>query len=422
MQGTPRWRLALAGALALAAASAIAAAAQMPPRTMVVSSNGPLRTISAALAQARDGDSIRVAPGVYRESTIVVDKRVDIAGDGDAILDGEHRRQIMTVTVNDVSIRHLHFRNVGVSDLGDLAAVKVVNADRCTIADNTIENAVFGIYLARSAGCRIVRNAIRGQARDEVRSGNGIHLWQSRDALIANNHITGHRDGIYFEFVTGTAVLDNVSEDNLRYGLHFMYSDDCRYVANVFRHNVAGVAVMYTHRVVMIGNTFEQNWGSASYGLLFKEIDDSRVESNHFVNNTVGLMADDANRIVAVHNEFRDNGWALKLMANTDDGRFEANNFMGNTFDVSTNGAQTSTIFTANYWDHYRGYDLDRDGFGDVPYHPVRLFSLIVGRNPPAMVLMRSVFVAALDAAERAIPALTPETPVDERPAMRPIP
>ena len=33
---------------------------------------------------------------------------------------------------------------------------------------------------------------------------------------------------------------------NLRYGLHFMYSDGCQYVENTFRHNGSGVAVMYT--------------------------------------------------------------------------------------------------------------------------------------------------------------------------------
>ena len=76
------------------------------------------------------------------------------------------------------------------------------------------------------------------------------------------NRIAGHRDGIYLEFVHGTVVAGNTSERNLRYGLHFMYSDDCRYIENVFRANLAGVAVMYTKRIAMIGNRFEDNWGT----------------------------------------------------------------------------------------------------------------------------------------------------------------
>lgn len=377
--------------------------------------------IAAAIERAHDGDLIIIEPGVYREPTIVVNKRVTIEGRGDVILDGEHARQIMTIAADDVTIRHLHFRDVGASYVADLAAVKVLAVHGCNIEDNRIDDAFFGIYLAKSIGCRVLRNDVRGRAHDEAGSGNGIHLWSAQAALIAGNHVSGHRDGIYFEFVKNTEVRDNVSERNLRYGLHFMYSDDCHYVHNTFRANGAGVAVMYTHRVTMVGNRFEHNWGTASYGLLFKEIADSRVEGNEFIGNTVGLMADGANRLVAVRNEFRDNGWAVKLVSNTDDARFEQNDFVGNTFDVAMNAGETTTRFTGNYWDDYRGYDLDHDGFGDVPFHPLRLFSVIVSQNPATMILLRSSFVGMLDVAERVLPALTPQALADTRPAMRPI-
>jgi nitrous oxidase accessory protein len=396
----------------------VIALAHVPVRTIVVSPNGPVATLASAIAQARDGDKIVVRPGVYREPTIVVNKRLEIVGEGDAIIDGESKRQIMTISADDVTVRHLHFRNVGVSYTADLAAVRVLKVRACVIEDNTVENAFFGIYLAGSVGCRILHNDVRGRARGEVSSGNGIHLWTATDAVIADNHVTGHRDGIYFEFVKNTEVRDNLSEGNLRYGLHFMQSDDCRYLHNVFRRNLAGVAVMYTHRVTMVGNTFEHSWGSGSYGLLLKEIFDSRLEDNHFIGNTVGLVADDANRLIAVHNEFRGNGFAIRVLSNTDDGRFERNDFIDNTFDVAMSSGQTTNHFAGNYWDNYQGYDLDHDGFGDVPFRPVRLFSMIVSQNPPALVLLRSVFVDVLDAAERVLPSLTPETLVDARPAM----
>ena len=78
----------------------------------------------------------------------------------------------------------------------------------------------------------------------------------------------------------------------------------------------------------------------------------------------------------------------------------------------------TSAEVRGNWWDRYTGYDLDRDGRGDVPFRPVRLFSLIVASHPPSVVLMRSAFVDLLDAAERALPVLTPETLVDAQPLM----
>jgi nitrous oxidase accessory protein len=390
-------------------------------RTLVVAPGTPLATLGEAVARASAGDRIVVRAGTYREPLVTIDKPLTIEGDGDAILDGESAHAILTVAADDVTVRHLHFRDVGVSYTSDLAAVRVLAVRNCRIEDNLIERAFFGIYLAKSVGCRVTHNDIRGAARDETSSGNGIHLWAARDALIADNHVSGQRDGIYFEFVTHTVVRGNTSEHNLRYGLHFMYSDDCRYLDNTFRYNHAGVAVMYTHRVLMAGNRFESNWGDAAYGLLLKEIDDSRVEDNEFARNTVGLSADGANRLVASHNTFRSNGWAVRLVSSTDDARFERNNFFDNTFDIGMRGGETTTRFAGNYWDDYRGYDLDRNGVGDAPFHPVRLFSLIVAQNPPTLLLLRSPFVMLLDAVERAVPSLTPSSVVDDTPALAPI-
>lgn len=378
-----------------------------------------LGSVGAAVAAAHNGDTVVVHAGLYREPQIVVDKRVAIIGDGAPVLDGEGKHAILLVTADDVTVRGLVLRNVGTSFVEDRAAIRVNRARGCVIERNRLENAFFGIYLANVTDCRVSANVIRASATRETESGNGIHLWTSRRITIVGNQVSGHRDGIYFEFVHDSDIRDNLSTGNLRYGLHFMYSDDCRYVQNVFRHNGSGVAVMYTKRVQMTGNRFEDNWGSAAYGLLLKEISDARLERNVFAHNTTGLLADGANRIVAEHNEFVGNGWALKLEASTVDGRFERNNFSENSFDVATNSRSPSTTFANNYWDTYRGYDLNRDGVGDVPHRPVRLFSMLVEHNPPALILMHSAFVELLDGAERLIPTLTPDALVDARPIMR---
>jgi nitrous oxidase accessory protein len=316
-------------------------------------------------------------------------------------------------------VRGLHFENVGVAFTEDLAAIKVIRASNCEIRDNRIDNAFFGIYLQEASACTVEGNELHAEHARDAMSGNGIHLWHSRDITIAQNHITGHRDGIYFEFTREAHVHGNVSTDNLRYGLHFMYSDSCDYEGNTFRHNGAGVAVMYSHRVQMVENRFEGNRGSSAYGLLLKEIADSRLERNYFIDNTAGLVADGATRLVAEHNQFVNNGWALKLQASTEDAQFTGNDFAGNTFDVATNSRSSSSTFRGNYWSAYDGYDRNHDGVGDVPYSPVRLASVVVAQTEPALILLRSNFLYLLDAAERVIPALTPETLRDTSPAMR---
>lgn len=413
--------LLVVGLMGLAALPVPAQSAQPLHSALVVSvsPNGPVRTIRDALSLVARGGTIVVGAGTYRDSTIVVAIPVRIVGDGHAILDGEGLRQIMTVTADSVTVRGLHFVNVGVAFTEDLAAIKVIRASGCEIRDNRIDNAFFGIYLQEVSACVIEGNELRASRVRDATSGNGIHLWHSREITIVGNHISGHRDGIYFEFTRQAHVHDNVSADNLRYGLHFMYSDSCDYQRNVFRHNGAGVAVMYSHRVQMVENRFEGNRGSSAYGLLLKEIADSRLERNVFFDNTAALVADGATRLVAEHNQFVDNGWALKLQASTEDAQFTGNDFAGNTFDVATNSRSSSSTFRGNYWSAYDGYDRDHDGVGDVPYSPVRLASVVVAQTEPALILLRSNFLYLLDAAERVIPALTPETLVDSTPAMR---
>jgi nitrous oxidase accessory protein len=299
--------------------------------------------------------------------------------------------------------------------------VRVADTGGCTIAGNRFDDTFFGVYLARVAGCRIERNTFAGRHGDaESTSGNAVHLWSSRDVTVADNVIRGHRDGIYFEFVRGSRVERNTSERNVRYGLHFMYSDTCAYTDNTFRANGSGVAVMYTSAVTMTGNRFADNPGAAAYGLLLKEIQRPVLEGNTFAGNTVGLMVDGVTGLEARRNAFRANGWAVRLMGNVLDGRFAGNDFAGNSFDVSTNARASGAAFEGNWFAEYRGWDLDRDGRGDVPHRPVRLFSLLVAMHEPMLVLQRSAFVALLDAAERVLPSLTPPTLADERPAMRP--
>jgi len=396
-------------------AGASSASAQ---RVIVASPTG--RSVQQSVALARPGDTVVVSAGVYAEPTIEIDRPLVLVGRGNAVLDGANATHILRITASDVTVRDLTLRNVQLSHVDDRAAIHVGEAQRCRLENNTIANAFFGIYLARTSGCVVRGNVLTGRsARSEGDAGNGIHLWTAQDVEISDNRITGHRDGIYLEFANRVRALRNVSERNLRYGLHFMFSDDCAYEGNTFHANQAGVAVMYTKRVIMTDNRFEGNWGAAAYGLLLKEIYDSQITGNLFARNSTALLADGATRLQARDNQFTDNGWAVKLISSTEDAQFTGNVFAGNSFDVATNGRRSNNVLRGNYWDAYEGYDLDRDGIGDVPHRPVRLFSLLVERSEPTMIMLRSPLIALLDRAERLLPSLTPETVMDSAPLMR---
>ena len=377
--------------------------------------------ITTALASAASGDTLLIPAGEYREPTIVVTRPVTLIGQSGTILDGEGLHEILVVTANGVTVRGITFRHTGFSYSEDRAALRMAGASDCTILDNRFEDTFFAIYLAGAAHCLVADNAVIGAGRgSEVGTGSGIHLWSSRDVVVRHNIITGHRDGIYLEFSHHTTVADNLSENNARYGLHFMYSDSSEYRRNRFIGNGSGVAVMYTRVVVMRDNLFAEARGGTAYGLLLKEIRDARLTGNTFRNNTTALLADGADGIEAVGNHFDNNGWAIRLLGSTAVGRFEGNLFAGNSFDVAVTGDGGQVRFDGNWWDSYRGWDLDRDGVGDVAYHPVRLFALLVEHAPPVLLLQRALFVRLLDAAERVLPVLTPRAVADRRPMMHP--
>lgn len=391
-----------------------------PGGTIQVGEGERITSVKEAVERAGPNDTIFVGPGLYREGNIVVNKPVVILGRGLPTFDGERKYEIFTVMASRVTIAGIRFQNTGVSSMNELAAVKVRDARNVTVRDNEFQNTFFGIYLSNCSHAIVSNNKLSAVAAGTHEMGNGIHAWKSHHITIEGNHVEGHRDGIYFEFVTASLISDNLCEQNRRYGLHFMFSHDNEYRRNAFVDNGAGVAVMYTKGVKMIDNTFSNNWGASSYGLLLKDIRDSEVSGNKFLRNSAGIFMEGSSRIQFRENIFSENGYAVRLQASCDDNVFEFNNFTGNTFDLVTNGSLVLNTINSNYWDRYEGYDLDRDNIGDVPYRPVSMYSMIVERMPTAVLLWRSFLVFLLDRAERAIPAMTPENLKDDSPSMKP--
>jgi nitrous oxidase accessory protein len=399
-------------------AAVVVCAADVWGETLIVSPAGPLRSVAEAVRQAPAGSTVVIRAGTYREAPIVVDRPLTILGEGRPVIEPIEAATLIRVVADGVTLRGLVLANVAPSHVDDRAALRFDHVRNCAAEDLEVRNAPFGIYVSESSDCRIVRNIVRGSGSSKRPLGNALHFWSSRRMSVADNVVTRHRDGLYFEFVQDATIERNTSEWNGRYGLHFMFSDRCAYRGNRFARNGAGVAVMYTRNVAMERNEFHANRGPTAYGLLLKDISDSRLQANRFSENTVGLLIEGGGRLTVSRNRFTGNGWAIKLMANSPQDRFEGNVFERNSFDMATNSRSVDATVSGNWWDRYNGYDLDGNGRGDVAFRPVRLFSLLVASHPPSVVLMRSAFVDLLDAAERALPVLTPETLVDAAPLM----
>ncbi len=379
-------------------------------------------TIKEAISAAQAGDSVMVYPGVYLEKNIKIDKTISLIGIDMPVLDGENKYEIITITASGTLVSGFKIINSGISSLEEISGVKVIECKNVSIKNNIFDNVFFGIYFQGSSHCFVENNILTAHQTTEQQSGNGIHCWKSDSLYIIRNQISGHRDGIYFEFVKHSIILGNYAFDNIRYGLHFMFSNDDSYYANIFKNNGAGVSVMYSNRVTMINNFFEENWGDGSYGLLLKEISDSYVSGNTFQKNTSGIFMEGTNRITVIKNTFINNGWAMQIQASCMDNHINGNNFIANSFDIGTNGTLVLNNFDGNYWDKYEGYDINKDKIGDVPFHPLSLFSVIVERQPAAMLLYRSFMITLLDKSEKIFPTLTPENFIDNFPLLKPLP
>lgn len=389
-------------------------------RILPVSQTGKIRSVKAAVALARPYDTIRIAPGLYRENDIRIQKPLTILGRQRPILDAGFKKGLFIIEADQVLIAGLVLRNVEESFERNYAAVRVVRGRHVTVRDNLIQNTYYGVYLERADSCLVTRNTIRGQARQESTSGNAIHIWRSNAITVADNLLTGHRDGIYLESAGNSLVTGNTSTGNLRYGLHFMFSDNNRYQRNRFTRNGSGIAVMYSHHIHMSDNYFENNMGATAYGILLKDISDSYIERNVFRQNTTGIYAEGSTRLHIRHNEFRHNGWAVRLLGSSTDITFEKNNFIQNTFEISTSDNYSSdNVFRGNFWSSYTGYDLNRDGIGDVPHKPVSLFAYLLEDVPTSIVLLRSMFIGLLEMIEQVAPVLSPENVRDHSPSTR---
>lgn len=386
--------------------------------TLIVGKDQAYLSIKSALMNAHAGDTVIVHSGLYQEGNLLIDKTISLIGIDMPVLDGEKKYEVISVKADSVLIKGFRIIGSGHSSLEDMGGIKVYDSHYVHIISNTLDDNFFGIYLQYSHHCLVESNTITAHVKEQQLSGNGIHCWKSDSLRIIGNHITGHRDGIYFEFVTASVIWRNISQQNNRYGLHFMFSHNDAYISNLFKDNGAGVAVMFTKHVKMYNNTFEENWGNGAYGLLLKEISDSEVFNNKFVANTTGVFMEGTNRIHFEKNIFRHNGWGLKIQASCMDNTFSVNNFQRNTFDVSTNGTLVLNTFNRNYWDKYEGYDINKDLIGDIPYRPLSIFSVIAERMPAVMILYRSFIVTLLDRAEKIIPTMTPESFADDEPLM----
>ena len=192
--------------------------------TIQVGKNHPIKSVKEGIAQAKDGDTVMVHSGWYKEGNIIIDKKIVFIGKGFPVLDGEKKHEVLSVKADSVVVEGFKVIKSAYATITDPCGIKVYNSKYVVIQNNVLDDNFFGIYLQNCQNCTIKNNYLKAYGKEEQQLGNGIHCWKSNDILIIANKIDGHRDGIYFEFVFDSVIWRNISTNNVRYGLHFMFS------------------------------------------------------------------------------------------------------------------------------------------------------------------------------------------------------
>ena len=382
----------------------------------------PGEPIQAALDASSSGDTLRLLAGDH-PGPVTIDTRVSLIGDDGARVVGPGAGVVVTINAPGTVVSGLMIVGSGQDLMRDDAGITVF-ADRVRIADNNLIGNLHGIYLNDANQVVVTGNSVVG--RPEIISsdrGNGIHLFSSAECAIVENAIEETRDGIYMSFADSNLVNGN-RVYRVRYGLHYMYSDYNRFAGNVFSHNTAGAALMYSRGIMVEGNRLEHNRRQWAHGMLFQACDDCVVRGNILADNADGFFLGNSNRNRFEGNAVVGNDAAVTLLTTSARNTFTRNRFEGNLTDLALQGAADKTNLwsvdgVGNYWNRYRGYDIEGDGIGEEPHALTSAFEHLESQTPGFRLYLGSPAADALNAAERALPVFEVPAVLDTAPLVR---
>jgi nitrous oxidase accessory protein len=375
--------------------------------------------LQARVDAAPPGATISVGPGTYA-GDLILEKPITLAGRGRPLLVGSGSGSVVLVRAKGVRLEGFDIDGRGGGDLmRDTAGVHVAAAG-AVVRDCRIRATLFGVYLREAPGSAVESCTIRGIAgKDPGEKGSGIHVWNTDGFVLTDNAIEQVRDGFYIQSSPHGRIRGNVARD-LRYGVHYMFSDDNVFEDNLFENGAAGAALMYSRRIVFARNRFLHNRGFASVGLLLKSCDDVTAESNLIADNARGVFLEGANGNHLRGNVIAASDTAIVLYDSCAGTRIEGNSFVGNLTPLTLVGRRTDTRFEHNYWSDNDGPDLDGDGFSDRPYRLSSVFDHFRGNLTAADLFTQGTGAAALAVAEKMFPVLDPLPVEDPAPLARP--
>jgi nitrous oxidase accessory protein len=416
--------------------------------------------VQAALDKAADGDTI-VLEGRHR-GPVRLTRKLTLEGAPGAVLEGSGRGSVITIASPNAAVRNLTIRGSG-TNLEEMDAGVFVEetATDALVEGNRIEGNLYGIYLHGAKNAVARGNIIVGIKEGRVNeAGNGVSVWNAPGAKVLDNDIRFGRDGIFSVASKGNVFKGNRFRD-LRFAIHYMYTNDSEVSDNISTGNTAGFAIMYSHRLKVTDNVSD---GDRDRGLLFNFANGSEIAGNEVRGRLQpaerwaspgmrgreaaehGLQTADVmqapmlaagarngpEKCVFIYNanknRFRGNRFegceiGIHFTAGSEGNEISGNSFVNNRNQVKYVGTrylEWSKDGRGNYWSDNPAFDLNGDGIADAAYRPNDLIDKVLWSVPQAKVLINSPAVQIIRWAQTQFPALLPGGVVDSHPLMSP--
>lgn len=373
-----------------------------------------------AIDSAQSGDTLILSEKKYT-GPIVIAKTLTLLGENSPHIVGNDTGNVITVTAPNTVIKGLFVTGSGLSlasqDSGIFLDKTAIGA---VVEGNTVSNNLIGIYVSGAANSAIVKNRISG--RKDLRMnerGNGVQVWNAPGTVVEDNTIEFGRDGI---FVTTSKknIFRRNHMQNLRFAIHYMYTDNSQIIENTSLNNDMGFALMSSTTLIVAGNLSKND---RDRGFLFNYANKIIARQN--------VVLGGPEKCIFIYNSnknrFEENFLSgceigIHFTAGSEHNVMTGNAFVDNRAQVKyvgTRWLEWSEKGRGNYWSDHTAFDLDRNGLADSVYRPNDLTDRIIWQYPSARLLTNSPAVQVLKYAQSAFPAVHPGGVLDSAPLMQ---
>ena len=378
--------------------------------------------LQMAIAGATPGDVLTLEKGLY-SGAITIDRPLSLIGVEGAEINGEGNGTTVTIAAPDVTLRGVSVTGSGLSSPDLDAGIKILKgADRARVEDNRVIGNLHGIDIHGGKDAQVTGNTIEGTRNPKMNDrGNGIYVWNSPGALVANNSVRWGRDGIFANASRDDIFRDNLFRD-LRFAVHYMYTNDSEVTGNISIGNHLGFAIMFSNKIVVKDNL---SLGDRSNGVMLNYANNADISGNLVRGGAQKcLFIYNAHKNLIYRNRFEGCGIGIHFTAGSERNVLTENSFIGNREQVKyvgTRHVEWSFEGRGNYWSDHPAFDLNGDDIADGVFRPNDLMDHILWSQPAAALLTGAPAVQLVRWSQKNFPATLPGGVLDSFPLMSPL-